>query len=210
MSSSKLAFETFIVSPEPTKSPETLRIVQTAKSITKKMQNRDIHKTSFSAKFLDRFVITCEGTNLRSLSGGDFVEVMDFDPSRRVAVVIGRGIPSMDTPLHWMAYKIDPTANYVAFVRLAEEGQLGSENILDPDNQVRKPRLTSEQRKLANDAGMGYAENIVDVSSLLAAAREMKGKNGLVTSEGILVWNRALEPIEEQCRARLMESSNSF
>lgn len=212
MRTNKLTFESFIISPEPTKSHEPLKIVAFAKSISKKLDRKEVRRVSFSARFLDRFVITCEDALLRSLSEKDFVEVLDYDPTRRTAVVIGRNYPSLDTPLHWLTFRIEPSAKYVVFIRCEEpdENLNGSEKFPIPEAQTMNKKHAEKQIKQAKSAGLGFVEYNGDTPSLLSAGKELKGKKGVVTLDGILLWDCALENLENRCLEFLAESSNNF
>jgi ribulose-5-phosphate 4-epimerase/fuculose-1-phosphate aldolase len=57
-----------------------------------------------SARYGKRIVITTGGAALGALKDTDFVEIVDYDPSRNRCLLMGKAEPTMDAAVHWLIY----------------------------------------------------------------------------------------------------------
>lgn len=63
---------------------------------------------------MDHIVATCEGASVPSAVLEDFVEVVEYDPVRHVALVIGLKDAPRSIPLVWLLLRVFPGADGVA------------------------------------------------------------------------------------------------
>jgi L-fuculose-phosphate aldolase len=102
-SSGRTNFQTFFVSQEPSRCPRIPALIKVGKRLAKQKLTSNAGG-DLSVRFGRRVVITTAGADLGLLSSNDFVEVVDFDFSRVLAVIIGSNPPSPELPLHWLIY----------------------------------------------------------------------------------------------------------
>ena len=62
---------------------------------------------------MDRIVVTCEGARMGTLELEDFLEVVEYDPVRHVALVIGLRDAPRSLPLVWLMLRMHPGAEGV-------------------------------------------------------------------------------------------------
>ena len=95
-------FETFFLGREKINNPSIKEMI----SIGKELGNAFSHSMvgNMSVRYGKRMVITSHD-NIASLTPNDFVEVVDYDIARNVALVIGKKEPSHEMPMHWLIYR---------------------------------------------------------------------------------------------------------
>jgi hypothetical protein len=69
---------------------------------------------SIALRQIDHLVVTAQGTDMGNLQLDDFVEVVEYDPVRHVALVIGLRDAPRSTPLLWLLLKVFPGSRGVA------------------------------------------------------------------------------------------------
>lgn len=57
-----------------------------------------------SARYGKRVLITTGGAQLGALKDADFVEIVDYDPSKNRCLLMGKAEPSIDAGIHWLIY----------------------------------------------------------------------------------------------------------
>jgi len=104
-----IGMSTFYISRERCRLPEGLRLV----GLLRSMEGRP---GSVSLRSARGFVISTDEGCAGPASEDDVVEVADYDPVRHSCLAIGTNAPSGDTPIHWMAYRVDELTRAAAFV----------------------------------------------------------------------------------------------
>jgi hypothetical protein len=85
-------------------------------------RRHDMHFAVTSGTFIPRFR---EGTpGEASLTGGELVEVVDYDPVRHVLMAVGRAEPALAAPLHWFVYRCFPQRGACLHMHAGEGAQL--------------------------------------------------------------------------------------
>lgn len=97
-----MAFETFFLGKEKINNP----LIKEMISIGKELGNifsEDV-AGNISVRYGKRMLITSHN-EIASLTTDDFVEVIDYDAVRNIALVIGEREPSYEMPMHWLIYR---------------------------------------------------------------------------------------------------------
>ncbi|MCD6147612.1 MAG: class II aldolase/adducin family protein [Thermoplasmata archaeon] len=94
-----MSFETFFLGREKIKNPFVEKMISASKKIGDKGAG------SISMRYGSRIIITSKNASLSSLTENDFVEVVDYDAVRNIALVIGMSEPSSASALHWFIYR---------------------------------------------------------------------------------------------------------
>jgi hypothetical protein len=105
---------------------------------------------ALSSRVLHHVVMSGAGADLAHLAIEDFVELVDYDPVRHVALVLGRRTAPQEGPLLWLLHRVFPAAQLCCVV----PGALGRE----PQPLEASPRGSFEEA--------------------MAAARVLKGAGG--------------------------------
>ena len=124
------------LSKESVKNPAVNEIIEAGKKLDR---SGDI-----SIRYANRIVISSNQT-LKDLNEKDFVEVVDYNPSTDVALVIGETQPPLSLPIHWIVYRLP---EIYAIVHLYEDLEVPRriEELFDVLKTLRKERYTSHER----------------------------------------------------------------
>ncbi len=95
------SFEVFYVSKEPSQSPIHSHMLTLAETFTSLSPLQKCHAV-LSYRFGKRVVVTTTDKAFASLSSDDFIELVDYDPLKRVLLVLGKKKPGESAPIHFM------------------------------------------------------------------------------------------------------------
>ena len=113
---------TIRVANEPVRSNAVPQIKGWAAILKDSLSSDQLTGGTLALRQMDHFVTTVEGADLATTELEDFVEVVEYDPVRHVAMIIGMGDAPRSTPLLWLMLKVFPGADGVAVLpRLAGE-----------------------------------------------------------------------------------------
>jgi len=73
---------------------------------------------------MDHIVATCEGASLGALELEHFVEVVEYDPVRHVAMVVGTRDAPRTMPIVWLMLRVFPGAAGVVVLPALERGEV--------------------------------------------------------------------------------------
>ena len=130
--------QTFFVSQEKTHCPLAGTIIEFGKKLGES-DEIDVELGCVSVGFGKRVVITGIGADFRELSLDDIVEIVDFDPIKRVMVVIGKIHPCSVAGLHWMIHHAREDIHAVCSLRWVNT----VDACVDKVPVVEKPRSNS-------------------------------------------------------------------
>jgi len=132
----------FFVSREPVRNPEPIRVFAEVRAALAKALPGSLIAGSLSVNVENRFAIAACPQGLGAVPESSISEVYDYDPVRYQAMVIGLVEPPAETPIHWIARRVNPEERIVAVLpappALAKEidvrphprGYLGDSNTL--------------------------------------------------------------------------------
>jgi DNA-binding transcriptional LysR family regulator len=132
----------FFVSREPVRNPEPLRVFAELRASLDRLLPGSKVPGTLSVAAQNRFAIAACPQGLGAAPESSIAEVYEYDPVRYQALVIGLVEPPADTPVHWIARRVNPEERVIAVVAsppaLAEElsvhsfprGYLGDPNTL--------------------------------------------------------------------------------
>ena len=117
MNSSNINFQTFFVSNDITTNPLFGDFI---KIITELEKGNLIKNNNFtvSIKYGKRLLINSNNISFKEISKQDIVEIVDYDPLKKIFLAIGKKIPSIDAPVHWIIQNARSDIN--AIVELSE------------------------------------------------------------------------------------------
>ncbi|MCK4969993.1 MAG: hypothetical protein KAS77_05680, partial [Thermoplasmata archaeon] len=99
---------TIRVSAEPVRSNAVPTIQEWAAHLVGTLDKGSLVNAALAMRQMDHIVVTTEGADLGALGLDHFVEVMEYDPVRHVAMVIGTRDAPRSIPLVWLMLRVFP------------------------------------------------------------------------------------------------------
>ena len=117
-----ISFQTFFASREQSNCPLIPDIVRVGKKL-KEMGLLEDGTGVVSLGYGRRVLINGNNVSLGNVGRGDILEIVDYDPVKRVALTIGDKEPHVETPVHWLIHHARDDVNAVVQInskKLAE------------------------------------------------------------------------------------------
>jgi len=115
---------TIKVSAEPVRSNAVPTIKEWAAHLVGTLDKDSLVNAALAMRQMDHIVVTTEGADLGALGLDHFVEVVEYDPVRHVAMVIGTRDAPRSIPLVWLMLRVFPGAAGVAVLPSLERGEV--------------------------------------------------------------------------------------
>ncbi len=112
------------VSAEPVRSNTVPTLREWAERLTENLGKDSLAGATVAMRQMDHIVATSEGATLSSLEVEHFVEVVEYDPVRHMAMVIGTRDAPHTIPLVWLMLRVFPGAAGVAVLPSLERGEV--------------------------------------------------------------------------------------
>ena len=112
------------VSAEPVRSNAVPTVRDWAGRLSEVLDREELAGASVAMRQMDHIVATSEGPALGSLEVEHFVEVVEYDPVRHMAMVIGTRDAPRSIPLIWLMLRVFPGAAGVAVLPALERGEV--------------------------------------------------------------------------------------
>jgi len=117
-------FQTFYVSKEESNCPLISDIIKTSKKLRELDSLKEINQIIISLRYIKRMLINADKSNFEDLKQEDFLEIVDYDPLKKVILLIGPKEPRIETPIHWLIHNSRVEINAVIQIndkKLAEK-----------------------------------------------------------------------------------------
>jgi hypothetical protein len=164
-------FQTFYASKEESSCPFISDIIRTCN----KFETIGLFDNSngiISIGYGKRIVMNGSDTNLTKLKRGDIIEIVDYDPIKKIILLMGQIEPSIDTPVHCLIHRAREDVNAII--------QLNSEKL--------SKNLPSTEQELSS----GTLEEAKEILGLLRTSKGVMIKN-----KGVLFVGASLKEVEE-------------
>ena len=179
-------FQTFFVSFESSNCPSVTEILQMCKKITECKIGTDTNHV-VSVGYGKRIVITAPTSDTHAVAREDIVEIVDYDPVKKVVLVIGKKEPPSETPVHWFIHRARTDVN--AIIQL-------NDTTLVKHLSGRIPATESEQP-------VNSLELTKEVLKTLRRSNRI-----LIKKRGVLVIGVSLNEVEQQIMKTCEEIRN--
>ncbi len=139
---SDIGFQTFYVSKEQSNCPLIADMIR----VDRKLKELDLLKNSsevISFSYGKRMIINSNMKNLGDMSRDDILEIVDYDPVKKIVLTIGRGKPGIETPVHWIIHHARDDIN--AIIQLNGEKLVERFSNILPSTDIEQPSGTLEQ-----------------------------------------------------------------
>lgn len=104
-----------------------------------------INNFTISHRFGKRVLINSKTTNFKKIDKENFVELVDYDPFKKILLLIGKEEPCIESPLHWYIHHARNDVNVVLLIKDKKyfENKIGKNPTIDNNY----PLWTIEQIK---------------------------------------------------------------
>lgn len=176
----KKTMQVFYMAREPSACPLIPEIVKTCRTIGTIPSLTNSITMIMSMRYGKRLLITGELRKPTDLTSNDFLEIVDVDPVKQIAIVIGVLPPPEHTPLHWLLQQARRDINVT----------LQCKDIKPPSNLLGSlPRIES----------LDSLEYLDLAKTILPA---LQGHNTiLINSQEMLTIHKSLADVEQTLRS---------
>ncbi len=113
------------VSAEPVRSNAVPTLQEWASGLVEELEGEALSGATVAMRQMDHIVMTAQGVNLGALEMEHFVQVVEYDPVRHMAMVIGTRDAPHAVPLVWLMLRVFPGSAGVAVLPSLERGEVG-------------------------------------------------------------------------------------
>jgi hypothetical protein len=169
------SFQTFFASKEQSNCPLIPHIV----SIGKKLKEMGLLKDGsgvVSLSYGKRVLINRNDVSLGDVGREDILEIVDYDPVKRIVLIIGDKEPNVEIPVHWLIHHARDDVNAVV--------QINSKKFVKKFSK----KLPSTEKEWPS----GTLELTKEILKTLRA-----GKRILIKNKGILFVGNNLKEVED-------------
>ena len=138
-------FQTFYVSKEISNCPLIGEIVKIGKKFKDQGIIEDQTDTTISLSYGKRVLINANDSSFEEIKQEDFLEIVDYDPLKRVILTMGPGEPRFETPVHWLIHHAREEVNAVVQINNLEIANNFKNKI--PTTEKEYPMGSLEQAK---------------------------------------------------------------
>jgi len=139
-------FQTFYVSKEESNCPLLTEISKIGKKIKDlELSDEIIFSTSISLKYGKRILINSQESDIRSIKRKEFLEIVDYDPVKRVLLAMGPKQPRNESPMHWLIHHARNEINAIIQINNKQLAEKLSKKF--PTTEKELPQTTLEQIK---------------------------------------------------------------
>jgi ribulose-5-phosphate 4-epimerase/fuculose-1-phosphate aldolase len=170
-------FQTFYVSKEKSHSVLIPDIIKLGKKIKELGFLKD-NTVTISIGYGKRMLINSIYAKISEIKPEDIIEVVDYDPVKKIALIIGKKIPDDKTPVHWIIQHARDDINITIQI-IGEEITERLSKVL-PSIEEEQPSGTIEQAK-----------------EILKTLRTSKNKNIILKNKGVLFTAHNLKEVED-------------
>lgn len=172
---SDIRFQTFYVSKEESNCPLISEVISIGKKLLELNLSENISKTVVSLRYGKRILINADSVVFGDLKQEEFLEIIDYDPLKKVLLAMGPKDPGIYTTIHWLIHHARNEVN--AVVQL-------NDNIL-AKKLVKKLPVT--EKEYPN----GSLEQAKEVLKVLRNSKRVVIKN-----QGVLLVGGSLKEVE--------------
>ena len=182
------AFQTFYTSREESNCPLLPEFVKFGKKVKDSGLSKNITSAVISVRYGKRMIINTDYSNIDKITRGEILEIVDYDPVKKVLLTMGPKQPKIETPVHWMVHHARNEVNAVV--------QLTGENII----RIAEGKIPSTD----NEHPVGSFEMIKEVLKELG-----NSKSVLIKNHGVLFVGQNLNELEDEVFKKLIEPEKS-
>lgn len=166
-------FQTFYVSKEESNSPFVVDIVRIGKKIKENSLLKDMD-VSISLKYGKRVLMNAKNSNVRKIDRKGLLELVDYDPMKKVLLAIGPNEARVESPIHWFIHHSRDEVNAAIQINDKELAEKYSKNLtvtkkdwpigtFESIKEVLKALRNNKKIVIKNQGLLFVGENIADL-----------------------------------------------
>jgi ribulose-5-phosphate 4-epimerase/fuculose-1-phosphate aldolase len=174
----KNTFQKFYISKEESNCPLILDIIKIGKKLDEHNLIKKFNSGIISIKYGKRIIINANYSDLNKIKKDDILEIIDYDPIKKIILIIGPKDPHFETPIHWMIHNARKDINIIL--------QINNEDLL---------------KKICNKYSTtnGSSLSIIDLTKeILKTLR--KNKKIIIKNKGIFFIGNNLKEINNEIK----------
>ena len=181
-----IRFQTFFVSREQSNCPLITDIARLGKELKDSDILENVTSVIVSLGYGKRILINSDYTDFTKIKRENLLEIVDYDPVKKVLLAIGSGEPPIETPVHWMIHHARDDVNAIVQINNEElskklakkypatEGEKPS-GTLDLAKEILKTLRTSKNIVIKNKGILFVGNNVKEVeSTVLKICEDLK------------------------------------
>jgi len=137
--------QTFFVSKEQSNCPLIPEIVRLGKKFEDLGLLKEDSEAIISQKYGKRLLINGSGSQFGEIKINDIIEIVDYDPVKKVTLAIGPKNPHVETPVHWLIHQARDDVNAIIHLKSIKLSEKLIKKL--PSTDVEKPPGTLELAK---------------------------------------------------------------
>jgi ribulose-5-phosphate 4-epimerase/fuculose-1-phosphate aldolase len=106
-------FQTFYLSKEESNCPLIYEIIRVGKKLKDLNLKDKVREITISLRYGKRILINAKENSFEDLKKGDILEIVDYDPIKKIILTIGQKSPKIDTPVHWILHQARDDINAI-------------------------------------------------------------------------------------------------
>ena len=170
------SFQTFYVSKEICRCPLISEISRVNKRIKDSGLLKDFFEFSASMKYGKRMIINAKNSNLSETKGEDFLEIVDYDPLKKVLLVMGVKEPRIETSVHWIIHNAREEVKAII--------QINSKKLVE--------KLENKMPVTEKEYPIGSLEQAKEILSKLRISKKV-----IIRSQGIIFVGNSMKDAED-------------
>jgi len=170
-----IRFQTFFVSREQSSCPLITAIARLGKKLKDSDILENVTSVIVSLGYGKRILINSNYADFTKVKRENLLEIVDYDPVKKVLLAIGPGEPLIETPVHWMIHHARDDVNAIV--------QINNEELAE---KLTKKYPTTEKEKPSGTLDLA--------KEILKTLRT--GKNIVIKNKGILFIGNNVKEVE--------------
>jgi hypothetical protein len=122
-------FQTFYISREISACPHISEIIRIGKKFDDLKLYENINETIISFRYGKRLVINSDGSNFGKIDKDDILEIVDYDPIKKILLILGEKTPRIETPTHWLVCHAKKEINTIIQIKNVDLANLFKGNL---------------------------------------------------------------------------------
>jgi ribulose-5-phosphate 4-epimerase/fuculose-1-phosphate aldolase len=173
---SNMYFQTFFISKEQSNCPNMIDIFRFSKKLKDLEIIENIDSIIFSLRYGKRILINDDNSNFFEIKRENILEIVDYNPLKRILLAIGPGMPPIETPVHWIIHHARDDVNAICQINYKElyekiikkypttekEQTSGTLNLA---KEILKTLRSSKTILIKNDGVLFVGKNLKDIEN---------------------------------------------
>jgi len=168
-------FQTFFISNEQSNCPLIANIARIGKNLEEMNILENDNSAIISIGYGKRIIINGKYTDFKKINRENILEIVDYDPIKKLLLVIGSSKPQIETPVHWIVHHARNDVNVII--------------------HIKNKKLSEKYHKIYPFIVNTEPFNAIDLSKEILK-KSQKGKNIVLKNNGIILMDTNIKDVE--------------